>query len=85
MTLNYGKTWELVVRGKAREVLPQQLSHINRKSGLTLLGVTLNKDPNNRDTQFDMILHKASSRLYILRVCKYMVTQWGTLLSYLIA
>lgn len=60
-----------IVRGKTRKTLPQQLPQINRKSELTLLGVTLNEDPNNWDTHFDMMLHKASSRLYILRVCKY--------------
>ena len=36
----------MVVRGKTREALPQQISQI-RKSELTLLGVTLNEDPSN--------------------------------------
>ncbi len=62
MTLNFSKTWEMIVRGKTRKTLPQQLPQINRKSELTLLGVTLNEDPNNWDTHFDMMLHKASSR-----------------------
>ena len=36
-----------------------------------LLGVTVNEDPCNWNTQFENMLSKASSRLYILRVCKY--------------
>ena len=41
------KKWEMVVCGKTSEVLPQQISQISRKSELTVLGVTLNEDPNN--------------------------------------
>ena len=44
---------------------------ITRKSELKLLGVTVNEDPCNWDVQFENMLSKASSRLYILRVCKY--------------
>ena len=33
--------------------------------------VTVNEDRCNWDTQFENMLSKASSRLYILRVCKY--------------
>ena len=36
-----------------------------------MLGVTFNQDPCNWDTHFDLLLHKASSRLYIIRVCKF--------------
>lgn len=71
MTINFSKTWEMVVRGKTSKPLPDILPTIQRKSELKLLGVTFNEDPCNWDTHFDSILHKASSRLYILRVCKY--------------
>ncbi len=63
MTLNFSKIWKKIVRGKTRKTLPQQLPQIDRKIELTLLGVTSNKDPNNWDTHFNMMLHKASSRL----------------------
>ena len=36
-----------------------------------MLGVTFNEDPCKWDTQFENMLSKASSRLYILRVYKY--------------
>ena len=51
--------------------LLEPVDGIIRKSELKLLGVTVNKDPCNWDVQFENILSKASSRLYILRVCKY--------------
>ena len=51
--------------------LPESIDGIARKSELKLLGVTFNEDPCNWDTQFENMLSKASSRLYILRVCKY--------------
>ena len=44
---------------------------LTRKSELKLLGVTVNQDPCNWDAQFENMLSKATSRLYILRVCKY--------------
>ena len=69
--LNLSKTWEMVIRRKTRKPLPEAISNIQRKSELKLLGVTFNKQPCNWDTHFDHMLGKASSRLYILRVCKY--------------
>ena len=63
------KTFEMVVKGKTR----MPLHGIAGKSELRLLGVTVNEDPCNWDTQFENMLSKASSRLYILRVCKYYV------------
>jgi len=51
--------------------LPEPVDGIIRKSELKLLGVTVNEDPCNWDVQFENMLSKASSRLYILRVCKY--------------
>ena len=44
---------------------------IGRKSELKLLGVTFNEDPCNCDTHFEHMFEKASSRLYILRICKH--------------
>ena len=44
---------------------------IERKGELKLLRVTLNEEPCNWDTHLTHFDHKASSRLYILRVCKY--------------
>ena len=71
MKLNMKKTFEMVVRGKTRMPLPESIDGIAGKSELKLIGVTVNEDPCNWDTQFENILRKASSRLYILRVCKY--------------
>ena len=70
MTLNYGKTREMVVVGKTREALLKQISQINRKSESIFFGETKNEDPNNWDTQFDMMLHKANSRLHILVISR---------------
>ena len=44
---------------------------IERKNNLKLLGVTLEEDSTNWDTHIEYLLTKASSRLYILRICKY--------------
>ena len=67
MKLNMKKTFEVVVMGKTRIPLPESIDGIAKK----LLGVTVNGDQCNWDTQFENMLSKASSRLYILRVCKY--------------
>ena len=71
MTLNMKKTFEMVVKGKTTMPLPEPVDGITRKSELKLLGVTVNQDPCNWDAQFENMLNKATSRLYILRVCKY--------------
>ena len=71
MTLNMKKTFEMVVKGKTTMPLPEPVHGIIRKSELKLLGVTVNEDPCNWDAQFENMLSKASSRLYILRVCKH--------------
>ena len=71
MTLNMKKTFEMVVKGKTTMPLPEPVNGIIRKSELKLLGVRVNEDPCNWDLQFENMLSKASSRLYILRVCKY--------------
>ena len=71
MTLNFKKTFEMVVRGRTRKTPPGDIVGIVRKNELNLLGLTFNEDPCNWDTQFEHMLGKANSRLYILRVCKY--------------
>ena len=71
MKVNLPKTWELVLRGKTTKVLPEPLEIIERKNNLKLLGVTLEEDLTNWDTHIEYLLTEASSRLYILRICKY--------------
>ena len=71
MQLNFKKTWEMLLRGKSTKALPAPLVSIERKPCLKLLGVTFQSDPCNWDLHFDNIISKASSRLYILRVCKF--------------
>ena len=51
--------------------LPVPLTFTKRKPSLKMLGVTFQSDPCNWDLHLDDILSKASSRLYILRVCKF--------------
>ncbi|XP_048586085.1 uncharacterized protein LOC125568270 [Nematostella vectensis] len=71
MTLNLSKTWEMVVRGRTKKPIPEPEPDISRKEELKLLGVTFNEQPCNWDTHFEQMISKASSRLYILRVCKF--------------
>ena len=71
MQLNFKKTWEMLLKGKSTKALPAPLAFIERKPSLKLLGVTFQSDPCNWDLHFDNILSKASSRLHILRVCKF--------------
>ena len=55
---------------KAKAVPVPQAS-IEPKPSLKLLSVTFQSDPCNWDLHLDNILSKASSRLYILSVCKF--------------
>ena len=71
MSLNLGKTWETLMKGTTEKDQPDPLQYIKRKSNLQLLGVTFEDNPTNWATHFDYMLSKASSRLYILHVCKY--------------
>ena len=71
MQLNFKKTWEMLLKGKSTKALPAPLVSIERKPSLKLLGVTFQSDPCNWDLHLDNILSKASSRLHILRVCKF--------------
>ena len=43
MTLNFKKTFEMVVRGKTRKTPPGDIDEIARKKELKLLGITFNK------------------------------------------
>ena len=67
---NVKKTRDVVVRGKSKKPVPDEIPNIGGKVGSKLLGVVFNEDPHNWDTQIDLLLNIASSRLYILRVCK---------------
>ena len=71
MTINLKKTWELLLRGRGTRIPPEPLDIIDRNDKLNLLGVTFAENPMNWDTQFEYLLSKASSRLYILRLCRH--------------
>ena len=71
MKVNSTKTWELLLRGKTTSTPPEPLEIIGRKEKLKLLGVTFEQVPVNWHTHTDYLLSKASSRLYIIRICKY--------------
>ena len=69
--LNFKKTWAMLLKGKSTKALPVPVASIEWKPSLKLLGVTFQSDPCNWDLHLDNTLSKASSRLYILRVCKF--------------
>ena len=71
MKVDLTKTWELLLRGKTTKTPPQPLNIIGRKEKLKLLGVTLEQVLVNWDIHIDYLLSKASSRLHIIRICKY--------------
>ena len=71
LKLNLTKTWEMVVHGRISKPLPPLVQGIERKSWFKLLGIIFQENPSDLDLHVDNLLRKASSRLYILRVCKY--------------
>ena len=71
MKINLKKTWELLLKGRSTRIPPEPLDIIDRKDKLNLLEVTFEENPTNWDIQFQYLLSRASSRLYILRVCRY--------------
>ena len=71
MKLNLTKNWEMTVHGRISKPLPPLVQGIERKSWLKLLGIIFQENPSDRDLHVDNLLRKPSSRLYILRVCKY--------------
>ena len=71
MTLNLNKTWEMLLKRGSLKVPPAPLAIVERKTTLKLLGVTFEDDPVNWDSHIDLVPSKVSSRLYILRVCRF--------------
>ena len=71
MQLNMTKTYEMVIRGNISTPLPAVFPHIKRKPWLKILGIILEDLPNKWELQFDEMIRKASSRMYIMRVCKH--------------
>ena len=71
MQLNFKKTWKMLLKGKSTKALPVPLAFIERKPSLKLLGVIFQSDLYNWNLHPNNILSKASSRLYILPVCKF--------------
>ena len=61
----------MVVHGRISKPLPPLVQGIERKSWLKLLGIIFQENPSDWDLHVDNLLRKASSRLYILRVCKH--------------
>ena len=47
MSLNLGKTWEMLMKGKTEKDQPDPLQYIKRKSNVKLLGVTFEDNPTN--------------------------------------
>ena len=71
MKLNLTNTWEMVAHGRISKPLLPLVQGIERKSWLKLLGIIFQENLSDLDLHVDNLLRKASSRLYILRVCKY--------------
>ena len=71
MKVNLTKTWELLLKGRTTRTPPEPLEIIGRNEKLKLLGVTFEQVPVNWDTHIDYLLSNASSKLYIIRICKY--------------
>ena len=65
------ETWKLLLRGKTTRTPPEPLEIVGRKEKLKLLGVTFEQVLVSWDAHADYLLRKASSRLYVIRICKY--------------
>ena len=59
------------MKGKIKKPISAPLKGICRKSELKLIKITFQENPCKWDTQFENMMEKANSTLYILRVCKY--------------
>ena len=70
MKLNTKNTFEVAVKAKIRMPFPESIDGIASKSELKLIGVAVNEDPGNWDTQFENMPSKASPRMRILTVTK---------------
>ena len=62
--LNLSKTLEMLIRSKTTNPDPQSVPCIERKSWLTLLGITFQENPRCWDLHVDKLIAKASSGLY---------------------
>ena len=60
----------MVAHGRISKPLPSLVHGIERKSWLRLLSIIFQVNPSDWDLHVDRLLRKASSRLYILHVCK---------------
>ena len=60
-----------LLKSGSLRVPPAPLAIVERKTTLKLLGVTFEDDPVNWDSHIDHVISKTSSRLYILRVCRF--------------
>ena len=64
----------MLVCGETIKPLPPSITGIDRKKWLKLLGITFQDDFCSWDLHVDSVLSTASNRMYILRVCRFMVT-----------
>ena len=71
MPLNMNKTWEMVIQGNGNGSIPIPIPSIERKTWLEILGTIFHENPCNWDMHFHKLIGKASSRMYIIRVCKF--------------
>ena len=71
MPLNESKTWEMVIQGDGNESIPIPIPSIERKTWLEILGTIFQENPCNWDMHFHKLISKASSKMYIMRVCKF--------------
>ena len=71
MPLNMNKTWEMVIQGNGNGSIPIPIPSIERKTWLEILGTIFQENPCNWDMHFHKLISKASSRMYIIRVCKF--------------
>ena len=75
MKLNLKRSWEMVVRGRISKPLPPLTKGIERKCWLKLWhnfwGESIGLGPSCWQLVMQLVIQLVSSRLYILRVCKY--------------
>ena len=61
----------MLIYGKTTKPNPRPVPGTERKSWLKLLGIIFQENPCCWDLHVDKLIAKASSRQYILRVCKF--------------
>lgn len=62
--------WEMLICSKTTKPDPKSVTGIECKSWLKLLGITFQENRCCWDLYVDNLIAKASSWLYVLRVCK---------------